>query len=288
MANQLTTGLLPTNRFFSVIIPTLNEEKFLPKLLNNLEKQTDKDFEVIIVDTLSKDKTEQVAKSFIKLPLRFFSRQAPNVAAQRNFGAEVAVGQYLIFLDADTTVNPSFIKRLKAVIKKEKGLIFIPRVDPKEKHQFPEMQLVYPLINLLVEISQNFGKPLSAGGNMIWEKHFFKLVGGFDEKLDITEDHDIIRKAHRWGVKVKMIHSVKINFSLRRMKREGRLRLFYKILISHLHLAFNERLTKKMFTYEMGGHLYKGSNHSKRRTKFDYQEVSKKLRQLFTRLLKEI
>jgi len=244
--------------FFSVVIPTLNEEDFLPKLLKSLCSQTDKDFEVIVADNQSKDKTREAALFFKdKLSIQLFENRGVNVAAQRNFGAKKAIGQYLIFLDADTGIKTSFIRKMKKVIDKRKGLVFIPYVNPMEKKTYPEMELIYPLINLVVEVSQNFKKALSAGGNMIWEKNFFNLIGGFDEKLTITEDHDIIRKAHLWGVKVQIIHSVEVKFSLRRMKREGRLRLFYKVLISHFHLFFNDKLEKKLFDYEMGGHLYK-------------------------------
>jgi len=49
---------------FSVIIPTLNEEKFLPNLLRSLADQSKKDFEVIVVDDCSKDKTRTIAKSY--------------------------------------------------------------------------------------------------------------------------------------------------------------------------------------------------------------------------------
>ena len=244
--------------FFSIIIPTLNEENYLPKLLKSLCLQTEKDFEVIVADNQSKDKTKEAALTFKdRLPIQFFEHKGINVAAQRNFGVQKAVGRYLIFLDADTGINTSFIKKMKKVIIKKKGLVFIPYVNPMEKKAYPEMELIYPLINLVVEVSQNFNKALSAGGNMVWEKNFFNLVGGFDEKLTITEDHDIIRKAHLWGVKVQVIHSVQVKFSLRRMKREGRLKLFYKVLISHFHLFFNDKLKKKLFDYEMGGHLYK-------------------------------
>ncbi len=184
--------------FFSVVIPTLNEENYLPKLLKNLCSQTDKDFEIIIADNQSKDKTREEALVFKdRLPIQFFEHKGLNVAAQRNFGAQHAVGQYLIFLDADTGIHTSFIKKMKKVISKKKGLVFIPYVNPMERKAYPEMELIYPLINLVVEVSQNFNKALSAGGNMIWEKNFFNLIGGFDEKLTITEDHDIIRAVHR-------------------------------------------------------------------------------------------
>jgi len=52
--------------FFSVIIPTYNQDKFLLNSLDALKKQTFKDFEIIIIDNYSKDNTERVAKLFKK------------------------------------------------------------------------------------------------------------------------------------------------------------------------------------------------------------------------------
>ncbi|KKT87511.1 MAG: Cell wall biogenesis glycosyltransferase, partial [Candidatus Collierbacteria bacterium GW2011_GWD2_45_10] len=89
--------------FFSVIIPALNEEKYLPLLLADLAKQTTRDFEVIIIDGNSKDKTVAKAKLFKnKLPLlTILSSPVRNVSVQRNQGATKATGRYLLFNDAD-------------------------------------------------------------------------------------------------------------------------------------------------------------------------------------------
>ena len=52
--------------FFSVVIPTLNEEKYLPRLLENLSKQTFSEFEVTVVDGSSEDETVKEAKKWQK------------------------------------------------------------------------------------------------------------------------------------------------------------------------------------------------------------------------------
>jgi len=273
--------------FFSIIIPTFNEENFIPKLLTDLIKQTDKNFEIIVSDNFSQDKTKKVVLSFkSKLPINFYLYKGKNVAAQRNFGAIKSSGEYLIFLDADTRINQSFVKKLKNVIKIKKGLVFIPYSYPQETKIFPEMKFIFPILNSVVEFSQIFGKAFSAGGNMVWEKNFFKRVGGFDESLDITEDHDIIRKAHKWGVKVNVLKEVSIKFSLRRMKKEGRLSLFYKTFISHLYLSFNEKLRKKLFEYNMGGHIYKDLSNNKNLIIFKKKDLLKKIKNSFKYITK--
>ncbi|MBI2647452.1 glycosyltransferase [Candidatus Woesearchaeota archaeon] len=84
----------------SIIIPTWNEEKYLPKLLECIKKQTYKDYEIIVADANSKDKTREVAK---KYNCRIVKGGVPAVG--RNNGAKVAKGDILLFLDADVTIQ---------------------------------------------------------------------------------------------------------------------------------------------------------------------------------------
>lgn len=241
--------------FLSIIIPSLNEERFLPKLLKDLIKQKEKNFEVIIVDGNSDDETKNAVLGYInKLPLRFFQVKKRNVSFQRNYGASKARGKYLVFLDADSGINKNFTKVLEKEIKRKKGLLFIPYIVPDEKNQ--ETKLIFDFANFLVEVSQNTGKAFSTGGCMFIEKNFFKNIQGFDEKLFISEDHHLIQKASAWGVRARLLNRTKVKFSLRRLKKEGGLRVLYKDLIAIAHLLLKGKIDKKIFDYEMGGQLY--------------------------------
>lgn len=242
--------------YFSIIIPTLNEEKYLPRLLDDLKNQKAKNFEVIIADSHSQDKTKEMALSFrSRLPIKFFANEKRNVAYQRNYGAKAAQGQYLVFLDADAGIVPTFLSRLHKAILKRKGLLFLPSLAPYGGEG--QTKMIFQLINFFVEASQNFDRPFSTGGSMIVEKNFFHLIGGFNEELFISEDHDLIQKAYAWGVRAKMLRDVKFKFSLRRMKKEGQLALFYKYLVASAHVLLKKQMKKKTFEYEMGGQFYK-------------------------------
>ncbi len=247
--------------YFSIIIPTLNEEKLLPRLLNSLKNQKNKNFEVIIADGGSSDKTKEKTLTYKdELVMRFFINGKRNVAYQRNFGASMAKGKYLIFLDADTGVSLSFTHNLLKYITREKGLVFIPYSIPDQNDS--QSKLIFKIANFLIEFSQTIGKPISAGGNMIWEKCFFESVGGFNEKLYLAEDHNIIQKAYEWGVRAKFIRSVKVKFSLRRVRREGQLAIFYKYLLSTAHVLIKGDIKKKIYKYEMGGEVDKVTKES--------------------------
>lgn len=242
------------NIYFSIVIPALNEEKFIPKLLGDIKNQVDRDFEVIVVDGNSEDRTRDIVQAQDKYyPMKIFKVDKRNVSFQRNYGAAKAKGEYLVFLDADARINKFFIKNLKKTIEKKKGLVFIPCIIPDES----SARSIFKLANFIIELSQFTNKPLSSGGSMIWEKNLFTRIGGFDEKIFLAEDHSIVQKALKWSVRANFMPKVKVKFSLRRMKKEGQLVLFYKLVISSAHLIIRGDIKNKIFDYRMGGAYHK-------------------------------
>jgi len=95
--------------FFSIVIPTLNEECYLPNLLCDLSRQTCRDFEVIVVDANSEDQTNYQAQQFKERfdAFTFLASTKRNVSHQRNLGADRAVADWLIFLDAQADRQPT-------------------------------------------------------------------------------------------------------------------------------------------------------------------------------------
>ena len=262
--------------YFSVIIPTLNEEKFLPKLLKDLEKQIFNDFEVLIIDGGSTDGTLFTIEKFKKkLEIRILQLNKKSVSFQRNYGAKRAKGKFLVFLDADTRITSSFLKKIYKFITKEKSLIIVPFILSTEKGA--EIKVLFDIVNWLIALSQRTTKPFSSGGNIIVEKNFFYLIGGFNDKLFLAEDHDLIQKAHQWGVKAKLSPKIKVKFNLRRMKREGRLVFLYKSLLSTFHVLIKGKITKKIFDYPMGG-AYLNSN--KKLSKLSFSEINNYIKKI--------
>jgi len=237
---------------FSIVIPTLNEQVCIPKILNDLKNQKEKNFETIIVDASSTDETKNKIHDFSPfLLIKLYEVDKKNVAFSRNFGAGKAEGEYLVFLDADSRISSSFTSKLKKIIIKKKGLFFLPYIIPDERDS--QSKFIFGLVNFLIDFSQNLNKPFSSGGNMIIEKNFFKKLNGFDEKLFMAEDHNMVQRAHQWGVKAKFLHEVTVKFSLRRMRREGQLSIFYKYIVATIHVILKGDIKEKIFDYKMGG-----------------------------------
>lgn len=109
----------------SIIIPTYNEESVIKSCLESLNKQSLSDFEVIVVDDGSIDKTLEILNSFksekYKLTILKGEHKGPGFA--RNLGAKQAKGEILVFVDSDMTFDRNFLKNLvnPILLKRSKG-----------------------------------------------------------------------------------------------------------------------------------------------------------------------
>jgi len=100
----------------SIIISFYNEEKYLKDCLLSLQKQTFSDFEVILIDDGSTDdsfkKAKELKKSLQFKNLKLFKKKHEGPALARNLGAKKALGEVLVFLDADMYFSPTFLADL--------------------------------------------------------------------------------------------------------------------------------------------------------------------------------
>ena len=98
----------------SVIIPIYNVEKFLPRCLDSVLNQTFKDWQAILVDDGSPDKSGKIADSYAKRDKRFVVIHKKNggVGGARNIGVKHAKGKYIMFMDSDDYLHHQFMEIL--------------------------------------------------------------------------------------------------------------------------------------------------------------------------------
>lgn len=244
---------------FSVIIPVLNEEEFLPRLLSCLAKQTFRDFEVIVVDGGSTDKTIARAATFAKKIPGFQLLESPqqNVSFQRNLGAKHAHGTYLAFFDADVGLSSRYLEQVAHAIQKHKYMFVTTWMRPDSRS--PRDKLICTINNMLIEGSKLLDNPFAGGWNIIVHKGVFDQVGGFDSTIVISEDHVFTRACDRAGVKLTILHYPRIIYSLRRFRRYGYWTMIRKYVHTSFYGVLKKPITKAIFDYPMGGEIYKGT-----------------------------
>jgi len=242
--------------FFSIIIPTYNEEENLPFLLNALEKQTKKDFEIIVVDSLSKDKTLTVIKEFQKrIPnLRYFQKKMKNVSQARNFGAKNALGRYIIFFDADVIPEENFIRQIEEKITKNN--LDLTTVWNRSKRKKLTGRLILLLLNISMTLFQKI-KPAANGPCIIIKKSVFNQIGGFDEEIVFGEDFDLVQRASKLKAKFQVFRYPLLYVSTRRFEKEGLILSLYKSIKAVFYQLFFGPIKKPIFEYQMGGEYYK-------------------------------
>lgn len=252
---------------FSLIIPTLNEEKALPTLLNDLKNQSYRDFEIIIVDGKSSDKTEQKATEFRQknpaLPVSFYQVSQRNVAFQRNYGAAQAKNEWLIFLDADDQVPKFFLLGLAYQLEKSSRsvdlfstLIHLNQKDAK----IPFYHTIAQGINLFLTTRYKSTQPLALGALLGVRQDVFAKVQ-FNPENKVMEDSIWVKKARRQGFRFTLFHEPTYAYSMRRVKGKGLFKTAKASFLMQMRYLFGDDFKETDCGYEMFG----GQEYDKKR-----------------------
>ncbi len=149
----------------SIIIPTRNEEYYLPLLLESIKKQASW-VEIIVADNNSTDKTVEIAK---KYNAKIVSGGSAIVG--RNNGANISSTEYLLFLDADCILPQGFLKENFAEFKQRNLECGAPYIAPLTKNGFDHFMYGY-FWNWFYFFSHKFS-PRAAGFFFFFTKTYF-------------------------------------------------------------------------------------------------------------------
>lgn len=175
----------------SVIIPTLNEEKNLPLLLQDLSHQSLVPTEIFVVDGSSADATVAVAKKFPQVSV--ISTHS-GVGHQRQLGLDTARGKYLVFFDADVRINTHFLRKTISYMATYQVKCACPYYLPSGNH--PGIWSIYLFFNCIFWLAQ-WKIPAGAGSCIVVERSHAKKVGFITSLLN--DDLDFIHRAGTAG-----------------------------------------------------------------------------------------
>lgn len=237
----------------SIIVIAYNEEKYLPLTMASLSRQTESDFEVIVVDSNSTDGTEAVARQYAgELPAFRYLKlpQALGPAYGRNRGAEIATGHCLLFLDADTVLEPDFVAEAMTELKdREADLATCPlRVIEQSMLSNVGAAFLNAAMRVLSPIYTS-----AYGACLFSTRKVHAALGGFDERIGICEDCHYVKMARKQGFRFRVLTPV-FHTSDRRARREGSARVMVKYVACHLRRMLTGReIFKDDIEYKYGG-----------------------------------
>ncbi len=164
----------------SIIIPVINEEENLKKLLPYLQENNAE--EIIIVDGGSTDKSREVAGKFQAKVIT----SAKGRAKQMNAGAKAATGNILYFVHADSLPPKNFSTEILNHLT--------------EKIQFGCFRSLFDTKNKFLRFNSYFsrfkGMMFRGGGQTLWiTRDLFDQLNGYDESLKLMEEYDFIKRA---------------------------------------------------------------------------------------------
>lgn len=250
-----------TKPHFSIIIPALNEERYLPHLLDDLSKQTFQDFEVIVVDGNSTDQTVAKAKTFkSKLPsLQILASPRRHVCTQRNLGAKPAHANWLIFMDADNRLPYYFLQGIKYRLESVPCDIAYTWIFPEK--EVAQYKIISSAINLYYDTEMTFSdSPSGLESMIIVKKDIFTKAGGFNPNINLAEGRYLVQSIAKQGGISTIFKDPQYTYSLRRLKRFGTLRTISAVAQSEILALMNLSLPQKGLTQKLypmlGGKVY--------------------------------
>jgi len=234
----------------SFIIPVFNRPGETGELLHSLSLQSDREFEVVIVEDGSTLSSEAVVDQYREqLDISYFFKDNSGPGPSRNYGCEKAGGDYVVFLDSDCLVPDDYVQVLRKALESEYSDAF---GGPDRAHKdFTNFQkaINFSMTSFLTTGgirggNESMGKFHPRSFNMGFSKKVFKETGGFSS-MRFGEDVDLSIRILEKGFSTQLIKEAFVYH-----KRRSNLRQFFKQVynsgIARINLQYRHPGTLKL------------------------------------------
>jgi len=199
---------LPHKPLISVIVPALNEESVIGRCLASLQRQDlpAATFEVIVVDNGSVDRSAEIARRFDgPLSVTVVERRGVRISALRNFGAALARGEFLAFLDADCVAPKHWLRQTADLLRADGSRIVGAqyRIPPNSS---------WVAKAWYGDLWRMKAGPVSyvPGGDLAIRRELFLNLGGFDETIVTSEDTEFCERAAASSTAILAVPSLSV------------------------------------------------------------------------------
>lgn len=226
----------------SVVIPTLDEEAYLPRLLDSLAVQTLAPLETLVVDAGSRDATTSLARRAGATVIGGGGLPGPS----RNLGARHARGDWLLFLDADVRLAPDALETIVREVARRDldaaSCAFVPdrggwavRAQHRASSEY-------------FWLSTRLRWPHSIGGFLFVRRALHEAVGGFDATVTVAEDQDYVLRLSRAG-RYGFTRRPVVEIATRRFTDQGLVHMSLKWLAIEAHRLVRGEIRDDRFRY---------------------------------------
>ena len=213
---------------FSIIIPVYNRPDEVADLLDSLERQTVRNFEVVLVEDGSTVPCRSQAEAAASrgLDVKYFAKDNEGRSIARNHGMERATGSYFVFFDSDCVIPPSYFETLEAELSAHPLDCFGGPDAAHESFSKTQKAINFAMTSFLTTGGIRGGKMqlekfVPRTFNMGFSRAVYERVGGFREMF--SEDIDMSTRIRRAGFGIGLLRSVPVWH-----KRRGNLRKFFR------------------------------------------------------------
>lgn len=231
----------PSDFLFSIIVPVYNRPEEVADLLASLAGQTDRGFEIVLVEDGSTVRCEAQAEEYAgRVRVRYFYKENEGRSPARNYGIEHSDGDYLVFVDSDCVLPPDYVENLRRSLSDNYADCF---GGPDAAHEsFTDIQkaINYSMTSFLTTGGIRGGKVqlekfVPRTFNTGFSRAVYECVGGFREMF--SEDIDMSTRIRLQGFTIKLYRSVKVYH-----KRRVDLRKFWR----QVHVFGMSRITLQL------------------------------------------
>lgn len=236
----------PASTLFSIIVPVYNRPDEVADLLGSLAVQTDRDFEIVIVEDGSTVDCRTQCEAFKdQVRIKYFYKDNEGRSVARNYGIVRADGDFFIFVDSDCVLPPDYIEKLRKALADNPTDCFGGPDAAHESFTDTQKAINYAMTSFLTtggirggKVSMEKFTPRTF--NMGYSREVYERVGGFREMF--SEDIDMSTRIRLAGFKIVLFPDVAVYH-----KRRVDFRKFWK----QVHVFGMSRITLEL--------LYPGS-----------------------------
>lgn len=272
---------------YSIIVPAYNTEKYIDKCLNSIFSNTYKNFEVIIVNDGSTDKTENIINKYIKKydNIIYIKQKNMGLSMARNNGIKKATGDYLLFIDSDDYVEENLLENINKnigdldVLRYQLNIVYSNKIVPCNEKEFDvtngidafEKIIMYKIIEMSALYVVN--RKYYVDNNFEFEKNVYH------------EDYGLLPLVIASAKKVKSINYLGYNY----VQRDG------SIMSSNDTNKMKKKMDDMLFLFTKGIKYLDNISNSQNVKSFyansiidKYNSLTKELKKEYIKKIKEL